>query len=61
MKKIFALVLALALAAVLPALAQASPRINAVDDAPVVTQLGRDESGRYVWQVTFDVHCRISD
>lgn len=50
---------ALALAAVLPTLADESPRINAVDGEPVCTQLGRDENGHYVWQLTFDVHCNI--
>ena len=50
---------ALALAAVLPGLAAESQRINAVDPDATVTQLGRDENGHFVWQVTFTIHCNI--
>jgi len=50
---------ALALTAVLPNLADADPRINAVDPDATVTQLGRDENGHYVWQVVFTLHCNI--
>ena len=50
---------ALALAAVLPNLAHADKRINAVDTDATVTQLGRDENGHFVWQVVFTLHCNI--
>jgi hypothetical protein len=49
----------LALAAVLPTLADAHERINAVDREPVITQIGRDENGHYVWQLTFSLECNI--
>lgn len=50
---------ALALARILPTLAERSPRINAVERGTTVTQLGRDENGHYVWQVVFELHCNI--
>jgi len=52
---------ALALAAVLHTLAEADSHINAVEDNPTITQLGRDENGHYVWQLTFTAHCNIMD
>ena len=50
---------ALALARVLPTLKERSGRINGIDRDSTITQLGRDESGRYVWQVVFTMHCNI--
>lgn len=50
---------ALALAAVLPNLASAHERINAVDRDATITQLGRDDNGHFVWTVTFTLHCNI--
>jgi hypothetical protein len=50
---------ALALARVLPTLADRTPRINAIERESTITQLGRDESGHYVWQLVFTMHCNI--
>jgi len=52
---------ALAIARVLPALAERSPRINGIEGGTTVTQLGRDENGHYVWQVVFTAHCNIRE
>ena len=52
---------ALALAAVLPTLAERDARINGVERAATITQLGRDDNGHYVWQVAFELHCNIID
>lgn len=52
---------ALALSAVLPKLASVDARINGVDPETVITQLGRDDNGHYVWQVTFSLHCNIRE
>lgn len=52
---------ALALAAVLPNLAAQDARINAVERAATITQLGRDENGHFVWQVAFTLHCNIRE
>ena len=51
----------LALAAVLPTLANEHERINAVERDPVITQLGRDENGHFVWQLSFTMHCNIRE
>lgn len=51
----------MALARVLPTLAAAHERINAVDRNPEVTQLGRLETGHYVWQLTFQLDVNIKD
>lgn len=51
----------LALAAVLPTLANEHERINAVGRDPVITQLGRDENGHFVWQLSFTMHCNIRE
>lgn len=50
---------ALALAAVLHTLVDADARINAVENDPTITQVGRDENGHYVWQLAFTLHCNI--
>ena len=52
---------ALALAAVLPNLAAQDGRINSVERAATITQLGRDDNGHYVWQVAFTLHCNIRE
>lgn len=51
---------ALALAAVLPGLAEAHWRINSVG-TPSVTSIGRDASGHHIWQITFDMQTNISN
>ena len=52
---------ALALARVLPTLAEQSGRINGIERGTTVTQLGRDDNGHYVWQVVFAMHCNIRE
>lgn len=52
---------ALAVARVLPALAERSYRINAIERGITITQLGRDDNGHYVWQVVFTMHCNIQE
>lgn len=52
---------ALALARMLPELASAHNRINAVDRNATITQLGRDDNGHFVWQVAFGMSCNIKD
>ena len=49
----------LALASVLHELVDADARINAVESDPTITQLGHDENGHFVWQLTFTLHCNI--
>ena len=51
----------LALSRVLPTLADADPRINAVDSEPEVTQLGHVETGHFVWQMSFQMHVNIRE
>ena len=48
-----------ALAIVLPTLKDRCNRINSVERAATITQLGRDENGHFVWQVVFTMHCNI--
>ena len=52
---------AFAIARVLPTLADSDPRINATGGEVVITQLGCDEDGHFVWQVAFDMECNIRE
>jgi len=51
----------MALARLLPNLAAAHGRINAVDMDPEVTQLGRFDTGHFVWQLSFQLNVNIKD
>lgn len=51
----------MALARLLPNLASEDERINAVDLDAEVTQLGRIETGHYIWQLTFQLYVNIKD
>lgn len=51
----------LALSRVLPTLAGRTSRINSIERGTTITQLGRDKSGRYVWQLVFTMHVNIID
>lgn len=50
---------ALALAQALPSLAEESSHINGVDRSATITQLGRDDNGHFVWQLTFSMHVNV--
>ena len=47
-----------ALARALPTLMNAEERVNGVGK-PSLVSLGRDENGKYVWQLEFEVSCNI--
>ena len=49
---------AVALSRVLSSLKVAEPRINSIG-IPSLVSLGRDEDGKYVWQLNFQVNCNI--
>lgn len=51
----------MALARVLPTLADESERINAIDSSPDITQMGHTETGHFVWQLTFQIYANIRD
>lgn len=49
---------AIALARVLPTLRSAESRVNGIG-TPSLVSLGRDENGKFVWQLEFEVNCNI--
>ena len=48
-----------ALSSILGELVDFDGRINGVETEATVTQLGPDDNGHFVWQLTFTMHCRL--
>lgn len=49
---------AIALSRAIPTLMEAEARINRVG-LPTLISLGRDEDGKFVWQLEFEINCNI--